>query len=55
MKQYSDFEFKRLLVMNGYKYYRMASGDHVIYYNEEKTTILQSRRVVRRICAYVND
>lgn len=36
MKNYTDYEFKKLLSQNGYKYYRMASGDHVIYYNSEK-------------------
>lgn len=36
MKKYTDFEFKKLLSDNGYKFFRMASGDHVIYYNSEK-------------------
>ena len=33
MKSYNELEFKKLLARNGYKYFRMASGDHVIYYN----------------------
>lgn len=36
MKSYNELEFKKLLARNGYKYFRMASGDHVIYYNEKK-------------------
>lgn len=36
MKNYTDFEFKKLLAYNGYKFFRMASGDHVIYYNPDK-------------------
>lgn len=36
MKNYTDFEFKKLLSKNGYKFYRMTSGDHVIYFNKEK-------------------
>ena len=36
MKNYTDYEFKKLLSRNGYKFLRMASGDHVIYYNSEK-------------------
>ena len=36
MKSYTDYEFKKLLAANGYKYYRAASGDHIIYYNPDK-------------------
>lgn len=36
MKNYTEYEFKKLLSQNGYKYFRMASGDHVIYYNADK-------------------
>lgn len=53
MKNYTEFEFKKLLSKNGYKYYRMASGDHVIYFNEEKNdyiTITAGRAPNMCIC-----